>query len=139
MHLLDTNVISELMRPEPDGQVTSWISRQPGGSLFTTAISEAELRYGLVLLPTGQRRTLLTQAFNQMMEEDFAGRILPFDRSAARAYADIVASRRRRGRPISQFDAQIAAIARSRDAGVVTRNDRDFSDCGLTVFNPWTR
>ena len=77
------------------------------------------------------------EALNQMMEEDFSGRILPFDRSAARAYADIVATRRQRGRPITQFDAQIAAIARSRDAGMVTRNDRDLGDCGLAVFNPW--
>ena len=137
MHILDTNVISELMRPEPDGRVIGWVSEQPGGSLFTTAVSEAELRYGMALLPPGQRRGLLMEALNQMMEEDFSGRILPFDRSAARAYADIVATRRQRGRPITQFDAQIAAIARSRDAGMVTRNDRDLGDCGLAVFNPW--
>ena len=137
MHILDTNVISELMRPEPDGRVIGWVSEQPVGSLFTTAVSEAELRYGVALLLPGQRRVLLTEALNQMMEEDFSGRILPFDRSAARAFADIVATRRQRGRPISQFDAQIAAIARSRDAAVATRNDRDFSDCGLAVFNPW--
>jgi len=135
--VLDTNVISELMRPAPDPAVADWLGRHPGGSLFTTTVTEAELRYGLALLSAGARRKRLFAEFELMMTEDFAGRVLPFDRSAARAYADIVASRRRSGRPIAQFDAQIASIARSRDAGVVTRNDRDFSDCDIEVFNPW--
>ncbi|MCC5865680.1 MAG: type II toxin-antitoxin system VapC family toxin [Wenzhouxiangella sp.] len=137
MLVLDTNVISELMRPVPSASVFEWVGRQPGASLFTTTVTEAELRYGLVLLPKGGRRRQLLEAFERMIEQDFAGRVLPFDRLAVRAYAEIVADRRNTGRPIAQFDAQIAAIARSRDAGVVTRNVRDFSDAGLTVIDPW--
>lgn len=139
MQILDTNVISELMRPKPNGRVVAWIGAQAGGSLFTTAVTEAELRYGMALLPAGNRREQLLQEFNLMMTEDFASRILPFDRSAAKSYASIVAARRHIGHPISQFDGQIAAIARSRDGGIVTRNDRDFSDCGIPVTNPWTQ
>lgn len=139
MLVLDTNVISELMRPVPSASVFEWVGRQPGASLFTTTVTEAELRYGLVLLPKGERRRQLLEAFERMIEQDFAGRVLPFDRLAARAYAEIVADRRNAGRPIAQFDAQIAAIARSRDAGVVTRNVRDFSDCGFAVIDPWMR
>jgi len=135
--VLDTNVISELMRPKPDPSVVAWVGAQPGGSLFTTTVTEAELRYGLALLSAGTRRKRLIEAFDRMMAEDFAQRILSFDRHAARAYAEIVAGRRQSGRPIAQFDAQIAAIARSRDASVVTRNERDFSDCGIEVTNPW--
>ena len=138
MLVLDTNVICELMRPKPDASVVAWVGACPGGSLFTTTVTEAELRYGLALLPAGTRRQRLIDAFDHMMAEDFVRRILPFDRSAARAYADIVVGRRLSGHPIAQFDAQIAAIARSRDAGVVTRNERDFSDCGIDVINPWS-
>ncbi|MEE4639394.1 MAG: type II toxin-antitoxin system VapC family toxin [Wenzhouxiangella sp.] len=137
MQILDTNVISELMRPSPNERLVAWISAQPAGSLFTTAVTEAELRYGMALLPAGKRREQLFRQFNLMMTEDFASRILPFDRSAAKLYASIVAGRRRSGRPISQFDGQIAAIARSRDGGIVTRNDQDFSDCDIPVINPW--
>ncbi|QOC22771.1 type II toxin-antitoxin system VapC family toxin [Wenzhouxiangella sp. AB-CW3] len=138
MLVLDTNVISELMRPAPDRSVVAWVGEQPGGSLFTTTVTEAELRYGLALLSAGTRRKRLIDAFDRMMAEDFARRVLPFDRDAARAYADIVASRRLSGRPIAQFDAQTAAIACSRDAGVVTRNERDFSNCVIEVINPWS-
>ncbi len=137
MWILDTNVISELMRPEPEPGVMEWLGSRPGGSLFLTAIVEAELRYGLALLPAGHRRNGLTAALEDMLEQDFADRILPFDRSAARAYADIVSGRRKQGRPISHFDGQIAAIARSRDAGVATRNENDFAGCDIVVINPW--
>lgn len=137
MLILDTNVISELMRPAPEAPVVEWIARHPGGSLFTTTITEAELRYGLSLLPAGARRKRLIAAFESMMAEDFDGRVLPFDRTAARIYADIMAGRRQLGRPMTQFDAQIASIARSRDSCIVTGNERDFFDCGIEVFNPW--
>ena len=137
MWVLDTNVISELMRPEPEPKVMEWLGSRPCGSLFLTAIMEAELRYGLALLPAGRRRNDLTAALEDMLEQDFADRILPFDRSAARAYADIVSGRRQQGRPISHFDGQTAAIARSRDAGVATRNEIDFAGCGIAVTNPW--
>jgi len=138
MLILDTNVISELMRPVSDEAVIAWVGGQSGASLFTTTVTEAELRYGLALLPAGARRRQLLEAIERMIEDDFGARVLPFDRLAARAYGGIVAERRRLGRPIAQFDAQIAAIAQSRDAGVLTRNTRDFDDCGIEVVNPWS-
>ena len=138
MLVLDTNVLSEMMRPEPEACVLEWMATRPADSLFTTTITEAELRYGMALLPTGRRREKLTNALASMLDQDFAQRILPFDRSAAKVYADIVSERRRAGRPITQFDAQIAAIARSRNAAVATRNDKDFATCGIDVINPWT-
>ena len=138
MILLDTNVLSELMRPAPDPAVEQWLSAQPDASLFISAITEAELRYGAALLPGGKRRVALTAEIDGMMEEDFDGRILPFDRRAAQAFAAIAADRRQAGRPISQADAQIAAIARSRGASLATRNVADFDGCGVEVINPWS-
>jgi predicted nucleic acid-binding protein len=137
MILLDTNVVSELMRPAPSAAVETWVSGQPAAGMFLSAITEAELRYGLALLPDGQRqRRLLAQA-EAMLAEDFAGRILPFDSAAAVAYASIATARRRSGRPISQADAQIAAIAASRGAAIATRNVADFEGCGIAVLDPW--
>ena len=137
MILLDTNVLSELMRPAPAAAVENWMSAQPAAGMFISAITEAELRYGLALLPEGQRqRRLLAQA-EAMLAEDFAGRILPFDSAAAAAYVPIAAARRLSGRPISQADAQIAAIAASRGAVLATRNVTDFEGCGITVLDPW--
>jgi len=137
MILLDTNVVSELMRPAPSSAVENWISGQPTASLFITAITEAELRYGVALLPDGQRQRGLFRQLEAMLEEDFTGRILPFDSSAAVAYARITATRRQAGRPITQADAQIAAIAAARGAIVATRNIADFEGCGVTLVNPW--
>ena len=137
MILLDTNVVSELMRPAPSPAVENWVSTQPAAGMFISAITEAELRYGLALLPDGRRqRRLLAQA-EAMLAEDFAGRILPFDSAAAGAYAPIAAARRLAGRPISQADAQIAAIAASRGAAIATRNVADFDGCGVPVLDPW--
>lgn len=137
MIVLDTNVISELMRPAPSPAVESWMSAQPAAGMFISAITEAELRYGLVLLPDGHRqRRLLAQA-EAMLAEDFAGGILPFDSAAARAYAPTAAARRLAGRPISQADAQIAAIAASGGAAFATRNVADFDGCGIAVLDPW--
>jgi len=137
MIILDTNVLSELMRPSPSDDVVAWLSGQPQQSLFTTTVTEAEIRYGLALLPSGARRDALESAAEGLFAEDLAGRVLPFDRSAAAAYALIAADRRAAGRPIAQLDAQIAAIARSRRAGVATRNVTDFSGCGVHVLDPW--
>lgn len=137
MFILDTNVISELMRAEPNTGVVEWVAARPASSLFVTTVTEAELRFGVALLPSGRRKTGLQQALEAMLREDFAQRILPFDRDAASAYADILAHRQQTGRPMAQFDAQIAAIARSRDAVVVTRNRGDFTDCGIAVVDPW--
>lgn len=138
MILLDTNVLSELMRPVPYASVERWLAAQPAASVFISAITEAELRYGLAILPIGKRRSSLTAVMQDMLAEDFDGRILPFDSPAASAFAGIAADRRHAGRPISQADAQIAAIARSRGATIATRNVLDFEECGVELINPWT-
>ena len=138
MIVLDTNVLSEAIRPVPSRRVLDWLSAQQPSGLFTTAISEAELFYGLALLPAGKRRTSLEEAVRRMLEEDFAQRVLPFDRAAASAFAVIASGRRKKGRPISEFDAQIAAVARINGAAVATRNADDFRDCGIGVIDPWT-
>ncbi len=138
MIILDSNVLSEVMRPSPAMQVLHWMAAHPTGELFTTTITQAEILYGLELLPKGRRRTALQSAVEAMFEEDFAGRILPFDGAAARMFAKIAAARRALGRPITQFDAQVAAIASSRGAAVATRNTGDFEHCGVTVMNPWS-
>ena len=137
MILLDTNVLSELMKANPSTNVMDWTSAQPPSSLFTTTITQAEILYGLELLPEGVRREALADAVASMFDEDFSGRVLSFDGSAAHAYAVIAAERRQRGRPIAQFDAQIAAIARSRGAAVATSNASGFKGCGIQVVNPW--
>lgn len=138
MILLDTNVVSELMRPKPSRRVARWVSRQPAAELFTTTVTYAEILYGLALLPEGKRRRALAAAAEEMFAEDFGGRVLPFDEPAAREFAEVAASRRRGGRPISHADAQIAAIARSRGASVATRNLADLEGCGVALVDPWT-
>ena len=135
--LLDTNVVSELLRPSPDPAVEMWVGNRLATDLYFSAVGEAELRYGVAILPTGRRRVALALAIEAILREDLDGRILPFDRAAAREYADIAAARRSAGRPIAPTDCQIAAIARSRDMAVVTRNVRDFDDTGIEVVDPW--
>lgn len=138
MIILDTNVLSELLRPTPAPQVEAWLAAQNGASVYFTAVGEAELRHGVAMLPAGRRRDALSQAIEGMLDEDFRDRILPFDREAARAYAAIAAERRAAGRPISQFDCQIAAIARAQGASVATRNTGDYEGCGVELIDPWT-
>jgi toxin FitB len=135
--VLDTNVLSELLVREPAERVVAWVEQQPVESLFVTTVTQAEMLFGLALLPAGRRRDRLRHALDGMFAEDFADRLLPFDDVAAQAFADIAAARRRSGRPISQFDAQIAAICRSRGADLATRNTDDFVDCGIRVIDPW--
>jgi len=125
------------MRPEPDANVTAWVSQRPATSLFTTTVTQAEMLYALRLLPAANRRSRLEAVVSEMFATDFAGRVLPFDQAAAQAYAEIADTRRRAGRPITQFDAQIAAIVRSRDAGVATRDVAGFEGCGIDVMDPW--
>ncbi len=137
MIILDTNVVSELLRPAPSPAVEAWLAAQDGATVFFTAIGEGELRLGVAILPAGRRRTSLAEAIDAMLEEDFRDRILPFDTAAAQAYAAIAADRRTAGRPISQFDCQIAAIARNRQAVLATRNPVDYEDCEIEVIDPW--
>ena len=137
MILLDTNVISELMRPEPAQAVLDWFGRHDAADLFISAVTEAELRTGVAILPEGQRRERLQLAIDAMIDQDFQGRVLPFDTIAARPYAEIAAQRRAAGRPIAEADCQIAAIARAADAPVATRNGKDFEGCGIGLINPW--
>lgn len=137
MIILDTNVISEAWRLKPSSRFMTWINSQPRVSLFTTAITEAEVFYGIALMPNGRRRRELESEASTVFDQDFVGRILPFDSSAARRYAEIMAARRRAGQPISEADAQIAAIAHSRGATIATRDVADFADCGVSLVNPW--
>jgi toxin FitB len=137
MIVLDTNVLSELMKISPSRRVMDWWKAHPVSELYVTTIIEAEILLGIELLSAGRRRAALEAAVVEMFAGDFDERILPFDSDAARVFAKIVAVRRGLGRPVSQPDAQIAAIARSRGAAVATRNAEDFQDCGVRVLNPW--
>jgi len=135
--VLDTNVISELMRAEPHAGVLAWVAAQPRALLYTTHITRAEILYGIAALPEGRRRTALAAAADAMFAEDFAGRILPFEASAAARYPEIVLTRRNAGNPIEGFDALIAATALAKGASVATRDTGGFTGCGLTVIDPW--
>ncbi len=137
MILVDTNVISELMRAEPAQAVLDWFGKHDAADLFISAVTEAELRTGVAILPEGQRRDRLQLALDATVDQDFQARVLPFDSSAAKAYAEIAAQRRASGRPIAEADCQIAAIARALGAPVATRNVRDFDGCGIRLVNPW--
>jgi predicted nucleic acid-binding protein len=137
MIVLDTNVISELMKRIPADAVVGWIATQPATSLYTTSVTQAKILHGIMLLPSGRRRNALEPAAEAMFREDFAGRIPLFGSDAAHAYARSATDRRRPGRPISHFDAQIAGIARSAGAPIATRNVADDDGCGVRVINPW--
>ena len=137
MLILDTNVVSELMRERPQSEVLEWIDSQLTDDLHVSAVTEAEVRTGIAILPEGDRRRGLNAAAERTFGVMFAERILPFDSEAAQAYAVIVASRRASGHPIAQADCQIAAIARCRGASIATRNVSDFEGSGIEVINPW--
>ena len=137
MVVIDTNIVSELMRAEPNTEVLAWLDDRPPRELFVTAVTEAEVRTGIAFLPEGRRRRGLAEACERAFGSLFAGRVLSFDSDAARAYAELAASRRVLGHPVSQADGQIAAIARSRGMAVATRNIRDFEDMGIEIFDPW--
>jgi predicted nucleic acid-binding protein len=137
--VLDTNVVSELMRPTPASEVVSWVATEASKGLYVTSITQAEILYGVLLLPAGRRRNSIEEAAAAMFETEFAGRVLAFGSDAAALYARIASQRRRVGRPISHFDAQVAAIALARGAALATRNRRDFEGCGVKLFDPWER
>ncbi len=135
--MLDANVISELIRPIPNAAVANWIGEKKSSTLFISVITEEEFRFGIAIKAKGRRRNELTRAIESVLNEDFAGRILSYDRKAAIECALIRAERRHMGRPIGKADAQIAGIARSRRSILATRNLKDFVNCGITVIDPW--
>jgi len=139
MTILDTNVVSEIMKPEPSSAVIAWASGQMRDELFTTAITAAEILYGIEVLPRGKRRDQLLHQAKGTFREDLGGHVLSFDERAAHEYASIASERRRRGRPIAFADGQIAAIARVHEATLATRNTGDFEGCGVRLVNPWER
>jgi hypothetical protein len=138
MIVLDTNVLSEALRRVPEPSVLDWLANQPRASLFTTTVTRGEILYGIRLLSDGKRRRGLWDAAKRIFYEDLAGQVLSFDSEAADMYAEVAASRQMAGKPISQFDAMIVAMARSRGASLATRNVKDFEDCGVDVVNPWS-
>ena len=137
MIILDTNVISELTRPVPDSDVIAWLDSQPAEETAVTAITVAELCYGVRRLPDGRRKTELSEAVSALVDTDFRGRVEAFDVLAAEQYADVVTTRERTGKPISTSDAQIAAICRVLNATLATRNTADFTGTGVGLINPW--
>ena len=137
MLVIDTNVASDLMRPTPTPSVAAWIAERDAATMFLTAISEAELRFSVAILPPGKRRHALESAMRRWLERGFSDRILSFDSAAAQAYAEIAADRRLAGRPIGEADCQIAAIAAARRMKLATRNVRDFEDMGIEIVDPW--
>ncbi|MGO9947245.1 MAG: type II toxin-antitoxin system VapC family toxin [Steroidobacteraceae bacterium] len=137
MIILDTNVLSEVLRPVPEPSVLDWLTNQPRASLFITTVTRGEILYGIRLLADGKRRQGLWDAARKIFDADFADQVLSFDGDAADMFADIAATRRRAGKPISQFDAMIVAMARSRGASLATRNVKDFEECGVDIIDPW--
>jgi toxin FitB len=135
--VLDTNVISELTRQTPAPGVLTWLDSLAVAEIATTAITAAELLYGVARLPDGRRKTELAAAVDGLLDDDFQDRVLSFGEPAARRYADIVSHRERLGRPIGVADAQIAAICRAVDATLATRNTDDFEETGIELVNPW--
>jgi len=137
MIVLDTNVLSEIIRPHPNENVERWWKAQPSSRLFATSIARAELLSGVGLMPTGKRKTMTLFSIVGILDDVLDQRVLNFDRDAADAYAEILPIRRRSGKPISPLDAMIAAITKSRGAMLATRNTKDFMDCGVELINPW--
>ena len=138
MIILDTNVLSELMRANPDENLLAWLDSQNSQDLYTTAITVAELLYGVARLAHGRRKTALRGAIESMLDGEMAGKVLPFDGNSARQYAMLVAECESHGRPISSADAQIAAVCHGHDAVLATRNGRDFETTGVPIIDPWT-
>lgn len=137
MIVMDTNVVSEIVKPSPSPTVIAWFSTQRPHDLYTTTITQAEILYGIELLPKGHRRAALQGAMAKVFDQIFAGRVLPFDEGSAYAFAMIAANHRLSGRTIGELDSQIAGIALSRGALLATRNVADFEGSGVELINPW--
>lgn len=137
MIILDTNALSELARPVPEPRVRAWYRGQDADNLFVTAVTVAEIGYGVARLPPGRRKSELELRLDVLVHRLFVDRVLPFDQAAAERYGGLVASRERSGRPIDTADAQIAAICLHHGASLATRNVRDFDELGLDVVDPW--
>ena len=137
MIILDTNVISEMMRPAPAPGVVAWLNEQDASRLFLTAVTVGEIRYGLRVLPVGRRRRGSEEGFERILAAAFAGRILPFDGAAANRYGELMGSRKEIGRPLGLPDGQIASIAWATGSAIATRNVRHFVDCGVEIVNPF--
>jgi toxin FitB len=137
MLILDTNVISELMNPQGSQTVKSWVNSQSRARLFTTTITKAEILYGIAILPEGNRKQRLQDAAHIVFNQEFFNQLLVFDSESAENFASLSTDRRKQGHPISQFDAQIAAICRTHQAAIVTRNVDDFLNCQIEIINPW--
>ena len=138
MIVLDTNVVSELMRPTPDAVVVDWLNTQVAEELWLNSVVVSELLFGIARLPGGARKRQLAEAFAAMLEQDFAGRILPFDLESAVLYAELAAGCEAKGRPVDMADAQIAAICLAQGAKLATRNSKHFDGLGLVLINPWS-
>lgn len=137
MIILDTNVLSELMKAVPEPKVIAWLDRQPGESVWITSVTLFEVRMGLALLESGRRRAALEAGLELLLKEDFEGRVLPFDEAAATQAASLAAQRRRDGRAVDFRDTQIAGIALARRATLATRDTRHFADLKSPLVNPW--
>lgn len=137
MIVLDTNVLAEFMRPQPNERVVAWLKQQTRSNLFTTAVTHGEMLYGVLLLPEGRRKTRMQQEVEAIFAADMAGRVLPYDDAAANAHAAIAAACRAQGRSIGQADMMIAGIALARGATLATRNVRDFEGCDIPLVDPW--
>lgn len=137
MILLDTNVISEPLRKAPESRVVQWIDAQPLETLFLSAITVAEMRAGIALLPAGKRRSGLQESFEKQVLPLFTGRVLPFDLTCTRAYAELIAKARKTGLAIAAADGYIAAIAVTNGLSVATRDTKPFEAAGAAVINPW--
>ena len=138
MIILDTNVLSALMRTTPDAPVVAWLDRQPADSVWITSITVFESRLGLALLPQSKRRRALEAAFARLLEDDLENRVLDFDAAAATSAASLAADRQKAGRPVDLRDTQIAGIALARHATLATRKVRHFADLKVPVVDPWT-
>jgi predicted nucleic acid-binding protein len=137
MVILDTNVVSEMMKAAPSTTVLSWMNDQDASQLFLAAGTVGEIRYGLRVLPQGKRRRSLEEGFERILAEGFAGRVLAFDEAAAHRYGEVMGRRQEIGRPLPILDGQIASIAWSNGYAVATRNVQDFLECGVKIINPF--